>query len=618
MQSPLSMAVAMSEKSLLSGHNADANALVRRVVAEMRTLIDAAATPGDTAPAESDPFGLRASLAAGRRLVQARAPLALPPALPVTQQLFSRPAVEVEPLLDASLQLTLTHLACRRATAGAGDDEIQLSGVLVDPLGVVTRLPLLDLGDFHAGVIKNNGGTGWALASSASNAAWGLPQRWSLVLVVNEVDNGGFPEFLADLLERLKTAIVDRVKELVSAGVATTVGGAIGSLAGGAFGALIGYILGESIGHVITLLKDWWQDDQLRPWSIAISADSPFEDRVGLEPVQFSGLGGGYAGAVEVRLNWRAAPAAMALAGAGLAVGDERLDVFTRTPGQELAQLPITLGVVRNWLRLGRFAASCPAALATPDGFELLALDPNGSFEGVQAQQGRMTGSLLVAQGANQSAAAPALVSWGGARRDVFARGADRQLWHWWSDGQGWSGPEPLGGHLVSAPAAVCWGPDRIDVFAVGFDLALWHLWWDGKAWSAWESLEGVCTSAPAACSFAADELDVFVRGGDGAMFHKRWDGRGPGLAGARHLKPGAGWSDWRTLGGEFSGAPAAAARKAAAFEIETPRTPERFALPWPSRRIDLVAPGLDGALWHNAQLAGRWLGWQSLGAPAD
>jgi hypothetical protein len=43
------MAVAMSEKSLLSGHNADANALVRRVVAEMRTLIDAAATPGDTA-----------------------------------------------------------------------------------------------------------------------------------------------------------------------------------------------------------------------------------------------------------------------------------------------------------------------------------------------------------------------------------------------------------------------------------------------------------------------------------------------------------------------------------------------------------------------------------------
>lgn len=617
MPSPLTMAQAMTAKSLFSGSNADASALIRRVTTEVRTLVDEAARLGAPGAAD-DPWGLRASLAAGRDLIQSGQALALPPSLSAPQRLFSTTATVPDALLGVGLTVELTHLACLRATSGGGEDEIRLSGVMADPAGNVSQLPLLDLGDFHAGVIKNNGGAGWLLASTESNAAIGLPQRWSVVLIVSERDNGGFPKFLTDLLGRLKQAIVERLSALASAGAGAALGGAIGTAAGGVFGAYVGFILGEVISGVIDLIKGWWEDDQLRPWTVVVVAESPFEDRQLLEPVQFSGLGGRYAGALDCRLQWRAAPAAIALAGAGLAVGDERLDVFTRTPGQELAVKPITLGVPRDWMRLGHFAASSPAALPTAAGFELLALDRNGCFDRLLSENGRMRSELLVATGPNRSTAAPALVSWGGARRDVFARGVDRQLWHWWSDGQGWFGPEPLGGHLVSAPAAVCWARDRIDVFAVGFDLALWHLWWDGKAWSVWESLGGVCTSAPAACSYAADELDVFVRGGDGAMFHQRWDGRGPEVVGANRLKPGAGWSGWRPLGGEFSGAPAAAARQAPAFEVKASSKPERFALPWPGRRIDVVAPGLDGALWHNAELAGRWLGWQSLGAPSD
>lgn len=41
-----------------------------------------------------------------------------------------------------------------------------------------------------------------------------------------------------------------------------------------------------------------------------------------------------------------------------------------------------------------------------------------------------------------------------------------------------WSGWESLGGTLTSAPAAVSWGPNRIDVFVKGTDNALWHKWW--------------------------------------------------------------------------------------------------------------------------------------------
>ena len=90
---------------------------------------------------------------------------------------------------------------------------------------------------------------------------------------------------------------------------------------------------------------------------------------------------------------------------------------------------------------------------------------------------------------------------------------------------------ESLGGTTTSAPAAVSWGPNRIDVFARGTDSALWHKWFAGS-WSDWESLGGILTSGPAVCSWASARLDVFVRGTDSALWHKWWDGS---------------WSDWES-----------------------------------------------------------------------
>jgi C1A family cysteine protease len=86
-----------------------------------------------------------------------------------------------------------------------------------------------------------------------------------------------------------------------------------------------------------------------------------------------------------------------------------------------------------------------------------------------------------------------------------------------------WHGWESLGGQLSSAPAAVSWGANRIDVFGRGTDNALWHKWWDGRAWSGWESLGGGLSSAPAVSSWATNRLDVFVQGTDNALWHKWW-----------------------------------------------------------------------------------------------
>ena len=64
----------------------------------------------------------------------------------------------------------------------------------------------------------------------------------------------------------------------------------------------------------------------------------------------------------------------------------------------------------------------------------------------------------------------PAVVSWGPRRLDVFARGGDGRLHHWWGDDDRWGGPEPLGRMFADvfngSPHAVSWAAGRLDIFA--------------------------------------------------------------------------------------------------------------------------------------------------------
>ena len=83
--------------------------------------------------------------------------------------------------------------------------------------------------------------------------------------------------------------------------------------------------------------------------------------------------------------------------------------------------------------------------------------------------------------------------------------------------------------------------------------------------WSNWESLGGVITSAPAVASWAPNRLDCFARGTGNAMWHKWWDG--------------SKWSGWESLGGVLSSAPA--------------------AVSWGPNRIDCFVRGTDNAMWH-------------------
>ena len=83
---------------------------------------------------------------------------------------------------------------------------------------------------------------------------------------------------------------------------------------------------------------------------------------------------------------------------------------------------------------------------------------------------------------------APAVVSWGPNRLDIFGIGMDDGLYHkswdgshWWPSHEGWSS---LGGQFqLVAPTAVSWGPNRLDIFGIGKDNALYQKTWDGSQW---------------------------------------------------------------------------------------------------------------------------------------
>lgn len=200
------------------------------------------------------------------------------------------------------------------------------------------------------------------------------------------------------------------------------------------------------------------------------------------------------------------------------------------------------------------------------------------STTGWEATGGRFTSPLVVE-------------SWGTDRLDVFGVGHDRALWHKaWA--QGWQpaqdGWESLGGELIGRPAVTSWGSDRLDVVGLGRDNAVWHKAW-AQGWQpaqdGWASLGGKAISPPAVTSRAPERLDVFAVGLDKAMFHRAWS---------------AGWhpSDgWEYLGGAFTSPPVVCS--------------------WGPDRLDVFGLGLDRSLWHKAW-AGGWQpspdGWEPLG----
>ena len=103
----------------------------------------------------------------------------------------------------------------------------------------------------------------------------------------------------------------------------------------------------------------------------------------------------------------------------------------------------------------------------------------------------------------------------------------------------GWCafGWESLGGTLTSAPAAVSWGANRIDIFVGGGSNALHQKVFNSSGWSGWYNLGGSLTSDPTVSSKGADQLDIYARNA------------GNGLSSLHYGGGYWGWSSWQDRG---------------------------------------------------------------------
>jgi baseplate J-like protein len=243
-----------------------------------------------------------------------------------------------------------------------------------------------------------------------------------------------------------------------------------------------------------------------------------------------------------------------------------------------------------TWLTLGLAVSASPVAAVDGGGllnafvigddralWTIAQVNNDGTWGQWQSLGGQID---LLAVGTNQDG-----------RLEVFARGADKALWHIWQTSPGsssWSSWSWLGGQIDML--AVGSNQDgRLEVFARGIaDHALWHIWQVAPSsfWSGWYSLGGQI-DLMAVGSNQDGRLEVFARGTDRGLWHI-WQ-----------TAPNSGWSAWYSLGGQID-----------LLSVGSNQ----------DGRLEVFVRGTDLAVWHIWQTApnGGWSGWDSLGGQID
>lgn len=260
--------------------------------------------------------------------------------------------------------------------------------------------------------------------------------------------------------------------------------------------------------------------------------------------------------------------------------------------------------------------------------------EPEASASCRTPQAGSATGTT-----AGTTMAVPPVRTDGQPTLDVFARGADDQLYHrWWVPGVwtcwqglrgelasgagvashgpgilhlgvlapdnrivdlsfvnrsnlsgGWSNWTQLGSEsFSSAPAAVSWSTAHFEMYAKGSDNRIWRnaYRFGGGGWTGWAAFANDTrrfTSAPAAVAYAPERLHVFATGEDGRIYD-------------RHLLAEGGWSDWAALGNDrFLSGPA--------------------AVSWGDQHLEVFALNQNNKISHNWYRfgGGGWSGWHEL-----
>jgi hypothetical protein len=197
----------------------------------------------------------------------------------------------------SAVALRLHRMFCVEETDGPGSDEIKLAGIATAPNGATRKIgPIMVSNDFDTGDFRefglvfdpgkvpplvDHGPTHFAAFKYADDIVqvpgkggvkvkW--PRTYTVTFLLAEIDNGGFPEFIQDLYERVK----GEAAKVIVAAILAGVGGIIGNVVGAAVGALVGWIIGE----LWEVIVQWWEDDVFVPITVATTRLHQFHQYV--------------------------------------------------------------------------------------------------------------------------------------------------------------------------------------------------------------------------------------------------------------------------------------------------------------------------------------------------
>lgn len=186
----------------------------------------------------------------------------LPGTFPLPETLYSVP----------TLELRLHSLRCVDETgypwwfgSEPGEDEMDLGGTQIDAVGTTTAISKFRAGSsFDDGdVVTWNPPKPFAKFNLTKGTDW--PKSYFVVFALAEIDEGGFPEFLDELVKKVAAEVKKHLGALI--------GSIIGS-SGGLIGLLIGLVVGYAVDRIVEWLISVWEDDVFTPITVSVELAS--------------------------------------------------------------------------------------------------------------------------------------------------------------------------------------------------------------------------------------------------------------------------------------------------------------------------------------------------------
>ncbi|MGI8628383.1 MAG: hypothetical protein ACR2J5_17730 [Geodermatophilaceae bacterium] len=208
---------------------------------------------------------------------------------------FPKPKPKLQIDTFTGVEMRLHWVNCKSDTDEISSDEISLAGVGTYGGGRAVKIPSFVVSnDMDAGETRFFG-TNWIKGDftpdprtfvvfrdvddtitmpNPKNLKLGWPRTYTATLLLVELDNGGFPEFVQKIFDKVKGEIADAVGAALGAAVGAAAGSVIPGI-GEAVGALIGALVGWILGELWATFLGWWEDDEFPPITAATRRLSP-------------------------------------------------------------------------------------------------------------------------------------------------------------------------------------------------------------------------------------------------------------------------------------------------------------------------------------------------------